>query len=255
MGRPEQMSLLLPLRREARPKGEQLRLRAQALSNDLASRLAHPVKLVVTDNRSSVLTIREDDDAFHIRAHHIFLSAGDEVREALAAYALGRKKRSAGKRLDAFIDSNLEKIRSDPAASPRAPADPEGEHHDLKEIFEELNREYFGGKIAARIGWSSWGPRKHRRRRSIKMGTYLHDARLIRIHPALDDPEVPKYYLAWVVFHEMLHQLVPPVRKNGRTYYHPPAFRKLEKTYREAAQAKAWEEANFRRLLLPRSEE
>jgi len=81
------------------------------------------------------------------------------------------------------------------------------------------------------------------------MGTYLPDARLIRIHPALDHEAVPEFYVAWVVFHEMLHQIVPAVRKGGRTYYHPPEFRRREREYQRRDDAVAWEKANFGLLL------
>ena len=38
------------------------------------------------------------------------------------------------------------------------------------------------------------------------MGSYSVEDRLIRIHPTLDRPDVPRYYVAWIVYHEMLHQ-------------------------------------------------
>ena len=40
-------------------------------------------------------------------------------------------------------------------------------------------------------------------------------ARAIRIHPALDREEVPVFYVEFVVFHEMLHQVVPPAERGG----------------------------------------
>ena len=64
------------------------------------------------------------------------------------------------------------------------------------------------------------------RRSSIRLGTYTHDQQLVRIHPALDQPEVPRFFVAFVVFHELLHHVVPAERRSGRIDYHPPAFRK-----------------------------
>ena len=61
-----------------------------------------------------------------------------------------------------------------------------GRVHDLQAIFDRLNAEHFGGAIEAAIGW---GPiRLGRRRRTVKTGVYVQDARLIRIHPTLDRP-------------------------------------------------------------------
>ena len=113
----------------------------------------------------------------------------------------------------------------------RAPtgSQPRGRVHDLQAIFDRLNAEHFGDEIEARIGW---GPvRGGRRRRTVKTGVYVQDARIIRIHPTLDRPEVPEFYVATVVFHEMLHQAVPAREVNGRRIVHgagvPPARARL----------------------------
>ena len=55
----------------------------------------------------------------------------------------------------------------------------------------------------------TWGARTGRpkRRNSIKMGSYSVEDRLIRIHRSLDRVFVPRFFVAWIVFHEMLHQV------------------------------------------------
>lgn len=231
------------------PAGSELAARAQALADGLERRLGERVRLIVTDNRTSLVSVRPEKDVWVYRVHHLFLGAPEELVDALAWFAQHRRKKTTAARIDGWIDQHAHLIRSDPAAGPRAPAPPKGAHHDLQAIFDRLNDEYFGGRIAARIGW---GPRRRRRRgrrQSIKMGTYVHDARLIRIHPALDRAEVPEFYVAWVVYHEMLHQVVPPVRKGRRNDYHPPEFRRLEALYAEVEEAQRWEESNWQTLL------
>ena len=243
-----QRQLSLPFQRV--PDPDLARRRAQVLANDLQARLGARVTLAITDNRASLVTVRYEKGAWLYRVHHMFLGADAATCEALAFFATGRRKKTAGRQLDAFIEAHQHLIREDPASGPRAPAPPRGRHHDLQAIYDRLNDEYFAGKVVARIGWGEHRRgRSRRRRRSIKMGSYVHDARLIRIHPALDRPEVPEYYLAWVVYHEMLHQVVPPVRRGSRTVFHPPAFRELERAYRQADIAQAWEDAHFDLLL------
>ena len=83
----------------------------------------------------------------------------------------------------------------------------------------------------------------------MKTGVYVQDARIIRIHPTLDRPEVPEFYVAAVVFHEMLHQAVPARDVNGRRVVHGPEFRRRERAYPEHARAKDWEERNLELLL------
>ena len=124
---------------------------------------------------------------------------------------------------------------------------PRGRAHDLQAIVDRLNAQYFGGAVEVQIGW---GPvRLGCRRRTVKTGVYVQDARIIRIHPTLDRPEVPEFYVAAVVFHEMLHQVVPALEVNGRRVVHGREFRRRERAYPDHARAKAWEEDNLSLLL------
>jgi hypothetical protein len=72
---------------------------------------------------------------------------------------------------------------------------------------------------------------------------------LIRIHPALDRRWVPRYFLEYVMFHEMLHHLMPHTRGAGRRALHPPEFREREKEFRHYERAMAWERSHLARLL------
>jgi len=170
------------------------------------------------------------------------------VVTALAAFAGPRRgaaarRREAGTRIDAFVKRNRARI-----AVPRADRLlAQGRVHDLQGLFDRLNAEYFEGKIEARIGW---GPvRPGRRRRTVKTGVYVQDARIIRIHPTLDRPQVPEFYVATVVFHEMLHQAVPAREVNGRRVVHGAEFRRRERAYPDHARARLWEDRNLTLLL------
>jgi len=83
----------------------------------------------------------------------------------------------------------------------------------------------------------------------VKTGVYLEEGRLIRIHPSLDRPEVPEFYVAFIVFHEMLHQSVPAREANGRRIVHGAEFRRRERQHPDFARALAWERLNIRLLL------
>jgi hypothetical protein len=222
---------------------------ATRLADTLAGLLAERVRLTVHDNRSTMVSFRRETGAVHYRVHHMFLDAPDEIVRALAAFAgvsrIARARRAAGSRIDAFVRHNRARI-----SVPRADRlEARGRVHDLQAIFERLNEAHFEGRIEARIGW---GPaRRGRRRRSVKTGVYVQDARLIRIHPTLDRPEVPEFYVAAVVFHEMLHQAVPARELGARRIVHGPEFRRRERAYPDHALAKEWEERNLALLLSP----
>ncbi|HYG66845.1 MAG TPA: hypothetical protein VD838_04270, partial [Anaeromyxobacteraceae bacterium] len=224
---------------------------ARKLADDLSSFLTERVRLTIHDNRSTMVSFRRRTGEVHYRVHHMFLDAPGDVIRALATFAGpargadGVRRRDAGERIDAYVRAHRARI-----GAPRYDRlEPRGRVHDLQAIYDRLNADQFGGAIEARIGW---GPvRGGRRRRSIKTGVYVQDARVIRIHPALDRREVPEFYVAAVVFHEMLHQAVPAREVNGRRIVHGADFRRRERAYVDHERAKRWEEANLRLLLAP----
>lgn len=233
---------------DARSAPRQTRVAAASrLADAIAELLGERVRLAVHDNRSTMVSFRRVPEAVCYRVHHLFLDAPGEVVRALAAFAAPRlrngRRREAGRRIDAWVRQNRAAI---------APLDPgalrsRGRYHDLGAILERLNAEHFGGAVRAGIGWGRDGG--GRPRRSIKTGVYLHEARVIRIHRALDRPEVPGFYVAAVVFHEMLHQVVPGAESGGRRVVHGPEFRRRERAYPDHARAHAWEQANLAMLL------
>jgi hypothetical protein len=60
---------------------------------------------------------------------------------------------------------------------------------------------------------------------------------------------VPRYVVENVVYHEMLHQLIPRQYVHGRWYAHPPEFRQQEQRYRYHWQAEQWKRRHLSRLL------
>jgi hypothetical protein len=212
--------------------------------------------LSVTDNQHTMISVRRQEGQFHLRVHHMFLEAEPEVVHALGRY-VALNDRESSRLLGRFIDVNQRKIRRAERRRRAArrikapPLRPLGVVHDLAAIFDQLNQAYFGGAIDARI---TWGPRPRpgapeRRRHSMKMGSYSVEDRLIRIHAALDRAFVPRFFVEWIVFHEMLHQkhAIPVV--GGRRQYHTPAFLAEEASFPQAAEARRWERGHVDALL------
>jgi hypothetical protein len=233
---------------DARLLGREARLlAARRVADEIAEVLGEPVRLTVHDNRSTMVSFRRAAGALHYRVHHMFLDAPGEVIRALAQFAGpargSARRRHAGGAIDAFVRQRRDRI-----GAPRVGRlQPHGRAHDLQAIFDRLNAQEFGGAIEARIGWGAVRPGQ--RRRTVKTGVYLQDARVIRIHPTLDRPEVPEYYVAAVVFHEMLHQAVPAREVGGRRIVHGADFRRRERAYPDFARARAWELRHLSLLL------
>jgi len=234
---------------DARLLGREARVQAaRRVADEIAEELGEPVRLIVHDNRSTMVSFRRAAGALHYRVHHMFLDAPGEVVRALAHFAgpargAAARRRDAGGRIDAFVRTRRDRI----GAPKVGRLQPRGRAHDLQAIFDRLNAQEFDGAIQARIGWGAVRPGA--RRRTVKTGVYLQDARVIRIHPTLDRPEVPEFYVAAVVFHEMLHQAVPAREVGRRRIVHGPEFRRRELAYRDHARARAWELRHLSLLL------
>jgi hypothetical protein len=230
------------------PPREERLVMADALARRISRHAGVPVRLAVTDNRSTMVSFRRATNVLRLRLHHMFLEAPEHVLQAVADYA-GRGHRRSGEILDEFIRGSQPLIRQERTVG-EFDLDPRGRCFDLKAMFDKLNAAHFDGRIEANIGWGRMSPK--RRRRSIRLGVYDHQTREIRIHPALDRPEVPAFFVEFIVFHEMLHQLFPSHPGAGRRVHHPPAFRQRERTFPLYATAIAWEKQNLRLLLTAR---
>jgi hypothetical protein len=84
----------------------------------------------------------------------------------------------------------------------------------------------------------------------MRLGSYNESENVIRMHPALDQAFVPRYFVASVVFHEMLHEMHGAEEiSEGRRAVHTPAFLADEQRFRDYARARAWENKHIKRLL------
>jgi hypothetical protein len=211
------------------------------------------VTLDIHDNTHTMVTYQRRRGAWLLRLHHMFLAAPDEVIAALADY-VQRGDVESSSTLDRYIEENKAYIRRIPPAELRRRLRivPRGQHHDLEGIFRTLNTRYFSGRVNATITYGP-APRIRGPRKSIKMGSYSADSRVIRIHPVLDRPEVPRFFVEWIVFHEMLHHVHRAKKlEDGRRCVHTPEFLAHERTFHAFERAQAWEEQNLELLLSAR---
>jgi hypothetical protein len=217
----------------------------QLLERRLRSAFPGPVLLAVTDNYHSMVSYDRRGGILRARVHMMFLDGSAEVQEALVRYiAHGDKK--ASQVVGRYIDANGFRIRaSRPVLTPLAT---KGQHHDLLALFHDVNGKYFDGTVDALI---TWGRGSHRRgpRSTIKLGSYSAVERLIRVHPSLDRGWVPRYFVQFIIFHEMLHHVIPASRSAGRGLLHPAEFRERERQFRHYERAMKWEKAHIGRIL------
>ncbi len=224
----------------------------QALAARLRELCAARIDLRLTDNGSTMMSFRPGTlrRPAQLRVHRMFAGAPPEVVEALAHWALGRRRDAMCRILDDFIAANHHLVQRRPVAVERL--ETAGAHHDLQAYYDAVNAAEFADEIDAPITWGRFPAL--RRRRSIRLGSYTPDDHLIRIHPHLDQDFVPDFFVRYIVFHEMLHaQLGIEVAPTGRRCIHTREFNRRERDYPEYTRAIAWHDhpANLRRLLRP----
>ncbi|HEY0479480.1 MAG TPA: hypothetical protein VGD37_18300 [Kofleriaceae bacterium] len=237
-----------------------------SLERRIRAHLSHGrVQVTLTDNRYTMISVRRlaaraerngernggpraaGERRYEVRLHHMFADADPVITRALAHY-IAENDADASRILGDFIDANAGHVRGRARRTPTQVIFTAGEHHDLREIFDELNARYFDHRIEAAITWGARSGRP-RRRNSIKMGSYSVEDRLIRIHRSLDREFVPRFFVAWIVFHEMLHQVHDIRVKNGRREFHSKEFLADEAGFELYEQAKLWERRHLDALL------
>jgi len=123
------------------------------------------------------------------------------------------------------------------AASTSSPERPG--YYDIAALAGEIHREYFSSYPRLSIRWGHRVSRKSRR--SIRLGSYDHRSAEIRIHPSLDVPRVPRFFIQSIIYHEYLHHVLGPAH-NRRFHHH-------ERSYRYHRESKEWLKRNLFVLL------
>jgi hypothetical protein len=196
------------------------------------------------------VTRRGAERVVHLNA--VFADAPPEVRDALARWLRsGRRARAATRRLDDWIDQRMAQLHVE--APLELALRTRGSTHDLAPLAAELRAAEFAADFGEhrrwpRITWGRAGAQKPRR--SLRLGSFEPHARVVRIHPVLDQPAVPAFFVRYVLFHELLHAALDDLsRKGGRRVVHGPRFNARERAYAETEPARRWERAHIDALI------
>lgn len=203
--------------------------RSAALARQLSERLGCDVAVTVTDSRRQMISCRKRrQDRIQVRVHHMFLDAPEKVLDALADYLEHRGNPRPV--LRTYIRNHLHLIRRREPGVRKRILRPLGNVYDLREIHGGVNQTYFEGRSTARV---TWGRAIRRDRvKGILFGSYRAAENLITISRRLDSREVPRYVLEFIMYHEVLHEILgTPQGINGRRQLHTAEFRRRERTF------------------------
>jgi hypothetical protein len=218
------------------------------------------VSLVLTDNRQRILSAARDPrrpEGIRLRLHQSFCRADEALLEIVADFAAGRLRGPARQRAIAAFRQFFVRQGAGQAPSRRRRSSPlvtAGRHFDLEAIRDQVARELLPDFPPTPITWGRAAPARaatlrRPRRRSLRLGSFDAQRRLIRIHPVLDQRQVPLYVVRAVVYHEMLHAIVPAEEGGRRRRIHTPEFRRRERLSPDHLPAESWLAENLDRLL------
>jgi|GEM_PF-1984806 len=229
----------LPAPASADPDSSEItwaRRRIEAIFHEVLGK--SPFTITWTNNIRTFMTCEvQKDGSFQYRMNQAFLFAPRKVIEAAAGYPMRRTKQR-----QEILHRFMETKNYDYAtrrSSRNVQLQPRGDIYDLQLIFEAVNESYFEGQVEAKITWGN--RRSTRGKNRISLGSCSLNTGIIRINPVLDSPEVPFYFVEYIVYHEMVHALLQATEENGRQMYHGTAFNQHMDNFAHLRRAEAWE--------------
>ncbi len=223
----------------------------EVLKEKLQSFVNRKIFLKLNSNRSTYLRISQKNKMILLSLHKMFLFACDEVIDQIGMYISSPKKKSPFFHVKKFVNhyTTHHQIKKDPVV---AKLKTKGSIFDLEKISLKINEQYFDEKISIFITWAK--RKTYVNYRQITYGTYDPLYRLVSINPLLDHSRVPYYFIAFIIYHEMLHHIVPlKVDSLGRRWVHTKEFKAKEKLFLEYNQAKDFQKKFVERIIYGRS--
>jgi len=185
-------------------------------------------------------SVRLENARLHVRMSDLFEGAPAPVLEALAWVLLGKLYRKPVPRVYAHryrLYLNRRDVRRQAhllrqIRGRKFISGPAGDHRNLEETFERLNRQLFDGLLGRpQLGWSRGASRS-------MLGHFDPSHNAIIISRIFDREEVPPLALDYVMFHEMLHLRYPVDHAGARRRVHTREFREAEKAFPRLKEAK-----------------
>ncbi len=138
------------------------------------------------------------------------------------------------KQYNAYVQMKFAQQKS-AVRKPSARYTPIGKYFNLDEIFDEINRAYFGGKLPRPIlGWSL-------NKAYTRLGFYDAQRNLLVISKIFDNKKTPPEVVRYMMYHEMLHIALPAKKgPSGRRKIHTSTFRELERQFPDYERITRW---------------
>lgn len=215
-----------------------------AFQKNIESAANKKVSLKINDNRSTMLSIKWEAECTKVSMHRMFLEAPQNIMTALACHIV-EENSDPSPTVRAYIEEKLRSFDYSHELSKKKLIT-QGRFYNLDELYRGINEEYFDNRIDLAITW--YGQVNRRKRNKVTFGLYQDPLKLIKIHRILDKPHhfinrpyFPEFFVRFVIYHEMLHHVVPSYYdEEGKHRIHSKEFRKREAEFREFDLAQGW---------------
>lgn len=115
----------------------------------------------------------------------------------------------------------------------------EGTIYNLQEVFDTVNREYFENSLHSYLRWGSPNSKiSYQTNRLAPDGKVVN---LITIAGIYNHPQIPRFAIESIMFHEMLHIKIPPQRKGTKNSIHSREFKNAERKFKYYKEWITWE--------------
>jgi hypothetical protein len=222
----------------------------QALEQKIRRYYDWNIKLRINNNTTNLFSLEKTYPSREVKLnlHRIFLKAPTPVIQALVRFIRNPIEKYK-KDIRIFIYEHSHEIESKTDASHPTPVVTKGKYFNLATILRCMNEKYFGNRLHVNITWGKAGIVMGKARSNIQFANFDSNKNIIHVNPALDKQIVPMYFMEYIVFHEMLHKVIPPtITQSGRLYFHTKAFRQREREFKDFKKAVSWQRENWHRL-------
>ena len=161
------------------------------------------------------------------------ISFDETALNALSRMMFSRDRSQRKAVVAAMLAEDYQTVRAELESLGGLIEQPRGAFYDLAEIFNHVNAQFFDGRMARpRLAWS-------RSFTGRKFGHYDFLRDTVMVTSSLDRPDIPKFVVNYIMYHELLHKKHGTRWKNGRGYAHTPAFYAEERRFPEYHKADA----------------
>ncbi len=164
--------------------------------------------------------IAAEDEIFKALAHIVRFGKSPETTEIIARFSCAEEFSEILLAMDLLVGDIADAVQ--------------GHAYNLEDIFSAVNRSHFNGQMAKpQLAWSKTFTQR-------KYGHYEPSRDRVVLSRTLDDLNIPRYVVEFVMYHELLHKQHGEVWMNGRQRVHTPAFRRDERRFKQYDLAEAF---------------